>query len=411
MKVHAGTFVTLLFFFFLPVGQDRGNTVRTGLDVLLAGCRDLLEGKRIGVIANQTSVTSDGEWILDALEAVEGLEIGALFVPEHGLDLLDSSTRDSLSAGTVVDLYGKSRSPDPAVLEELDLVVYDIQDLGCRFYTYISTMILAMDACAEAGVEFLVLDRPNPLGGLAVEGPLLEPAHASFVGVLPVPIRYGLTPGELAVLANESGYLPSRGRADLRVIPMEGWRRAMYYDDTGLPWTPTSPNMPDTKSALLYPGLCLLEGTNISEGRGTDIPFRLAGAPWLPAGALIDSLSGPPAPGISLAETTFTPLGLPGRAENPKYRGETIQGLSIRIDDRESLRTVRFACRLIYEAARMKPGGFSWVGNNYIDRLVGTGELREVVDRKGDLGELFQKWEREANEFRKRSTSYYLYED
>jgi uncharacterized protein YbbC (DUF1343 family) len=391
------------------VSSSQETPVKFGLDVLLSEKRELLEGRRIGVIANHSSLTGEGEWILDALDRIEGLSIKVLFTPEHGLSMLDESTRERWKHLRIVDLYGKKRRPDRQDLAGLDALLYDMQDVGCRFYTYTSTMLLAMDAASEAGREFFVLDRPNPLGGVIVEGPVLLPEFRSFVGMLPIPIRYGLTAGELALFANGENCLPSGGRANLTVIPMQGWKRTMYYDDTGLPWVPPSSNIPKLESALLYPGLCLLEGTNLSEGRGTMIPFTLIGAPWLASGSDLGDAEIAGMPGVSLAETTYIPQSIPGMCGKPKYLGQEVRGFRIRVTDRESLRSFSLVVRLIGEVAKNRKGLFEWTRTRYIDLLAGGDELRETIEKGEDLEPLLEKWDREAQRFREENRKYFLY--
>ncbi len=391
-------------------GQGAGSEgVKTGLDVLITERPYTLEHKNIAVIANHTSITRDGEWILDGLTRVAGVHIELLLIPEHGLDLLDQATRVRWQSTRTIDLHGEKRRPDEEMLSGIDALIFDIQDLGCRFYTYISTMLLAMDAAAITGVEFIVLDRPNPLGGVIVEGPVLDPDFRSFVGMLPIPARYGLTIGELARMVNGEHYLLSGKTSRLTVIEMKNWKRSMFFDETGLPWIPPSPNMPDMESALLYPGLCLLEGTNLSEGRGTPFPFQLVGAPWLRVPELVKLLEETDLTGICLSETTFMPVPIPGKTENPKYGGEAVQGLKMRVTERDVLRPFRFAALLIDAAAGLDPEKFEWTGKLYIDRLAGTDLFRKAVDRRDDIPALLSGWDNEAAAFKKKSTLYHLY--
>jgi uncharacterized protein YbbC (DUF1343 family) len=262
------------------------GSVETGLD--RAGeYRQVFRGKRLGIITNHTAYDSQGRFVVDVLRGMAGVTVSALFSPEHGLwgkeqagENIKGQT-DPVYHLPVYSLYGQTRKPTSEMLRGIDVLVFDIQDIGARFYTYISTMSLAMEAAAENGKRFVVLDRPNLINGSCVEGNVLDAAMASFVGMHPVPVRHGMTAGELATMFNERGWLAGRVRADLVVIPMEGWRRAMWYDRTGLRFIKPSPNMPDLETAAVYPGLCLLEGTNVSEGRGTDRPFRQFGAPWI----------------------------------------------------------------------------------------------------------------------------------
>jgi len=383
--------------------------VKTGLDVLISERAEILENKHVAVIANHSSVTAEGKWILNALSDIRGLEVAMLFTPEHGLDLLDPDSRERWKNIRSVDLHTGSRRPDASQLSDLDAILYDIQDTGCRFYTYISTMLLVMDAAKEAGVEFIVLDRPNPLGGLVVEGPLLLEDFRSFVGMYPIPVRYGLTPGELARMANGEGYLPSGGQTELNIVKMKNWKRSMYYDDTGLRWTPPSPNMPDLETTILYPGMCLIEGTNLSEGRGTSTPFRLVGAPWLTGPELLEQMAQMLYTGVSLAGTTFTPVPIPGKCETPKYAGIELGGLSMRVTGRDTFKSFDFGVLLLRTVAAMKPDEFEWTGKYYIDRLAGTDELRKAINSGTDPAPLLRRWEEEARDFARKSRPYFLY--
>ena len=249
-------------------------SVRTGLDNV-GEHKDLFQGKRLGIIANHTSYDSQGKYIVDVLRAMEGVRVVALFSPEHGLRGLEEAgakvgnETDPVTGLPVYSLFGKISKPTPQMLADVDVLVFDIQDVGARFYTYLYTMSLAMEAAAENGKRFVVLDRPNPINGVQLEGPVLEPKFATFVGLYPIPVRYGLTVGELARMINGEGWLAKGVKADLTVVPLTGWRRDMWFDQTGLRFIKPSPNMPDLETAALYPGLCLLEGTNVSEGRGT----------------------------------------------------------------------------------------------------------------------------------------------
>ena len=285
--------------------------VRTGLDDA-AHLTELLGGKRVGVIANATARDAQGRFIVDVLRALPQVRVTALFAPEHGLQAQlgagDRVLDETFQGLTVYSLYGKTRQPTPAMLAEVDALVFDIQDVGARFYTYASTMTLAMAAAAECGKPFVVLDRPNPINGRTVEGNLLEPAFASFVGLWPIPVRHGLTMGELARLVAGEGWLKGPRPPDLTVVPVQGWRRSMWFDQTHLAFIRPSPNIPDPDTALVYIGLCLLEGTNVSEGRGTDRPFMQFGAPWVDGQALCTRLEALRLPGLAFEPTSFADL-------------------------------------------------------------------------------------------------------
>jgi uncharacterized protein YbbC (DUF1343 family) len=283
------------------------------------------------------------------------------------------------------------------------VLVFDIQDVGARFYTYLYTMSLAMEAAAECGRRFVVLDRPNPINGVQVEGPILEPAFATFVGLYPIPVRYGLTVGELAKMINGEGWLAKGVKADLTVVPMTGWRRDMGYDQTGLRFIKPSPNMPDLETATLYPGLCLLEGTNVSEGRGTTKPFRQLGAPWIDAGTLATRLNALNLPGLRFTPTTFTPA-------SSKHQGKLCKGVEITLTDRNSLEPFWSGVLIVNEIHRMYPDQFEWKAAHF-DRLCGTATIREAITGPKPLQPLRATWAAECKAFDQTKRKYLLYRE
>ena len=263
------------------------NTVRTGLDVLLEDYPDLLVGKTIGLVTNHTGISRDNKKNYTLLQNSSNIFLKKIFAPEHGFygeasagAKVDYDSIKNTKGPEIISLYGKTRKPSPDMLDDLDLIIYDIQDIGARFYTYISTLGIVMEAAGENDVDVMVLDRPNPIGGEIVEGAILDTSFKSFVGYYPIPVRYALTVGELSQMAINEGWLSSNPPS-LTIIKMDGWKRNMFYDDTGLPWVPPSPNIPDLETAIIYPGMCLYEATNVSEGRGTNNPFKQIGAPWM----------------------------------------------------------------------------------------------------------------------------------
>ena len=303
-----------------------------------------IEGKSVGLIANHTAVNSKLEAVADVLSKRSGIKVKAIFSPEHGF-------AGDVQAGVLVphkprvySLYGAHRSPTAEMLRGVDLLIYDIQDVGVRFYTYISTLYECMKAAAREGIPLIVLDRPNPIDGDRVEGPLLEPSLVSFVGIHPLPIRYGMTVGELARLFNHEGELG----CDLRVVPMQGWRRSRWFDETGLVWIPPSPNMPTLTTATLYAGFCLLEGTNLSEGRGTTRPFELVGAPWLDAPRLVESLNALELAGVYFRVQSFTPTF-------SKFKGQACQGVQVHVVDRDRFDPISCALHVLRRTLDQHP--------------------------------------------------------
>ncbi len=314
---------------------DNPPPVRVGLDRVADEFLDVLEGKRVALVAHAASVTADGRHAIDVLRAAE-IEVVRVLAPEHGLrghaaaGERVADGRDPATGLPVVSLYGAVRKPTPAHLSNVDALVFDLQGGGVRFYTYASTLILCLEAAAERGLEIIVLDRPNPLGGLRVEGPIAAPRDqvaASFVNRAPGPLVHGLTLGEMARFVNRS--LPRRAR--LTVVPMQGWTRSMTWTDTGRPWVPPSPNLRDPNAALAYPGVALLEATNVSEGRGTEAPFLRLGAPWLSKKTRW-ALNRLVVPGFQFESTLFIPRA-DHTAPHPKHAGETCRGLRVRVVD------------------------------------------------------------------------------
>lgn len=386
--------------------MDPKPGVKTGLQLLAdEGLREV-SGKRVGVVTNHTGVTADFTHIVDLFHRHPDLDVKVVFSPEHGFrgDAADGvhveNSIDSRTGIPVFSLYGPRLEPPRRLLEKLDLIIYDIQDVGARFYTYISTLFHVLKAAGEVGVSVLVLDRPNPITGLRVEGPTLEPRFRSFVGVWTIPVRYGLTVGELANLFNEEAGLG----AQVEVLKMRGWRREMWFDETGLPWVPPSPNMPSLSTAIVYPGTCLLEGTNISEGRGTTRPFEVVGAPWLDEYSVIEELESLPLRGFRLRPSVFTP-------RFGKYRGEPCHGFQIYVTDRDRFEPVKFGLAIVWAIRRIHPKSLRFTrsrGRYYFDLLVGSDRPRKLITENQRFEELARVCEDTAR-FKKIRERYLLY--
>ncbi len=380
--------------------------VRTGLDNIGAH-QDLFKGKRLGIIANHTSYNSEGKYVVDVFRAMPGVRVVALFSPEHGLRGLEAAgakvdnETDPVTGLPVYSLFGKISKPTPQMLADVDVLVFDIQDVGARFYTYLYTMSLAMEAAAENSKRFVVLDRPDPITGVQLEGPVLEPKFATFVGLYPIPVRYGLTVGELAKMINGEGWLAKGIKADLTVMPLTGWQRAMWFDQTGLRFIKPSPNMPDLDTAALYPGLCLLEGTNLSEGRGTPKPFRQFGAPWIDANALAAKLNSLNLAGLRFQPTSFTPT-------SSKFQNQKCHGVEILLTDRTRLEPFWTGVLIVNELYRMYGANFKW-SERHFDRLCGTAVIREAIIAQKPLQPLKAAWVAECKTFDQARRKYLLY--
>lgn len=353
-------------------------TYQSGLDVLIKDHLHFLQGKRLGIITNHSAVTVDSVHILDILPQLPGVDLRAVFTPEHGLTgMIEGGKHIHTSRHGLVpvySLYGSVRKPTPEMLQSVDVLLYDIQDVGTRFYTYISTMGLAMEAAAEQGLSFLVLDRPNPINGILVEGPVLSPTVQSFVGAYPIPIRYGMTAGELAVMIRGEQWISSADTLDLHVIQMKGWTRDLWFDECGAPWIPPSPNIPSVETAILYPGMGLFEGTNVSEGRGTSSPFQFIGAPWMDAHRVTAQLRTLHLPGVEFTPVTFTPQSNPG-SSRPKYHGELCHGVRVEIHNRTIYHSVRTAFAFFTVLHEIHPNAFTF--NHRISHLTGIHEFSQ----------------------------------
>jgi uncharacterized protein YbbC (DUF1343 family) len=401
------TKTSLILILFMMLSYCYGS-VKTGLD-RVSDYKNLFEGRRLGIIANHTAYDSDGRFIVDVFRSMPGVKISALFSPEHGLwgtvrdgEKIDSQTHPVYNL-PVYSLYGKTQKPTGDMLRNIDVLVFDIQDIGARFYTYIYTMSLAMEAAAENGKTFVVLDRPNPINGISVQGNILEPTLASFVGLYPIPVRHGMTVGELAKMFNGQGWLAGSIKAELVVIPMEGWRRRMWYDQTGLRFIKPSPNMPDLETAAVYPGLCLLEGTNVSEGRGTTMPFRQFGAPWIDSRPLAERLNALNLPAMRFEPASFMPT-------SSKYQGRECHGVRILVTDRSHLEPYSSGIKIVNEICQMYPGQFEWKAAHF-DRLCGTSKIRNAITSHSSVDVLQSKWQKELESFLKIRAGYLIYPD
>ena len=404
MKPTKTTWILILF---VMLSCCRG-AIKTGLD-RVGAYKNVFEGRRLGIIANHTAYDRDGKFIVDIFRNMTDVKVTALFSPEHGFwgtaragEKINNQT-DPVYNLPVYSLYGKTQKPTSDMLENIDVLVFDIQDIGARFYTYIYTMSLAMEAAAQNGKTFVVLDRPNPINGASVQGNILEPTLASFVGLYPIPVRHGMTAGELAKMFNGQGWLAGRVKAELIVVPMEGWRRRMWYDQTQLRFIKPSPNMPDLETAAVYPGLCLLEGTNVSEARGTTMPFRQFGAPWIDSKLLAERLNSLSLPAMRFEPVRFTPT-------SSKYQGLECHGVRILVTDRDRLEPYSSGVRIVNEICRMYPDQFEWKSAHF-DRLCGTSKIRNAITSHSSLDVLQNKWQKELESFLEIRAGYLIYPD
>jgi len=354
------------------------HQVQTGLDVLINENLEIIKGKKVGLVTNHTGVDRSGKPNYEILMQLSDVDLKTIFAPEHGFfgNVSRGQTVDDLKQDgfpVIYSLYGKTDKPTPDMFEGLDVIIYDIQDIGARFYTYISTLGLVMEAAAEADIAVIVLDRPNPLNGITIEGPVLDINYKSFVGMYPIPIRYVLTIGELAKMIIGEKWIEHV--PELTVIKMAGWKRTMYYDDTGLSWISPSPNIPDLETAILYPGMCLFEGTNVSEGRGTDHPFQYIGAPWIDSSKIIKAMEQKHLPGVVYEPISFMPISIPGKSLKPKFENETCYGIKIILLEKNIYKSVTTAAQLLKTIQELYPEKFQW--NDFIYKLWGNEMILE----------------------------------
>ncbi|OHR66160.1 hypothetical protein HMPREF3291_12160 [Bacillus sp. HMSC76G11] len=395
----------------LPAAKDvaahkekKKNKVLPGVEVLLEDQKDLLKGKKVGLITNPTGIDSKLTSIVDLLHNDPDIELTALFGPEHGVrgdaqaGSYVESYIDEKTGLPVYSLYGQTKKPTPKMLENVEVLVFDIQDVGTRYYTYIYTMAYAMEAAKENNIPIVVLDRPNPQGGLSVDGPVLEPEAASFVGLYPIPTKHGMTVGELASFFNEEFEI----EADLTVVKMKGWKRSMDYDDTGLPFVLPSPNMPTVSTTFVYPATGLVEGTNLSEGRGTTKPFELIGAPFINSTDLAAELNSLSLPGVKFRAASFTPTF-------SKHAGKLSHGVEVYVTDREEFEAIPTGLQIIKTVHDMYPNDFQFLSNNFFDKLIGNTWVRPMILDGASVTDIMNKYQKEQDEFKKIRKEYLIY--
>ncbi len=407
----------LLTICFLNAGVVTAQeiVVRTGADLLVESEFDRIAGHTVGLIVNHTALVGD-EHLINLVHASPKVTLGVIFGPEHGLrgtaedGVAVKDGVDQYTGAPVYSLYGETRRPTPAMLSGLDVLIFDIQDVGARFYTFISTMGLAMQSAAEAGIPFLVLDRPNPLSGSYASGFILEPELESFVGQYPIPIAHGLTVGELARMIQAEALLPGLDSLILDVISMENWTRSMQWPDTGLPWVPTSPNIPQFETALVYPGTCFFESTAGSEGRGTRNPFRQVGAAGADGNEIAAALNRKSLPGVFFEGVEFTPEPQSSTDREPKLNGQTIQGLEITITDRKRYQPVETGIHVFHAFYHAVPEVEDFLTRpEWLAKLSGSSKLADMFASQTPE-QIIASWQDGVSDFMEKSEPYYLYE-
>jgi uncharacterized protein YbbC (DUF1343 family) len=392
-------------------------SIVTGAEALVQSSFAALAGKRVGLVTNQTGLVG-GEHLADLLARAPAAKLAAILAPEHGFrGEIEAGAKvgDTIDARTgvpVLSLYGATRKPTPAMLRGLDALVFDIQDIGTRFYTYISTMGLAMQAAAAARIPFVVLDRPNPLGGEYVSGFVLEPALVSFVGQYPIPIVHGMTVGELARAIKGERWLDGLEGLDLVVVEMQGWRRSMRWPELQRRWVATSPNIPTFEAALVYPGMGLVGEAKVNEGRGTPTPFSLLGAPWVNGTALGDRLNGLGLAGVRFERVDFTPRSIAGVAQSPRYQDQPLGGVRVAVTDTvrfEPLETGMHVLAALFAEARAKGIAEPVANLAMFHALAGTRRLHGMLVDGRSGAEIVAAWQSEVARFRERRAPYLLY--
>ncbi|MDQ2669419.1 MAG: DUF1343 domain-containing protein [Gemmatimonadota bacterium] len=380
------------------------NTVRPGLEVLLADSAHLVRGRRVGLVTNHTGLDGAGVHGVERLRGA-GVNLVALFSPEHGFrgaaapGAAIGSVVDSATGIPIYSLYGRTVSPTDSMLQGIDVLLVDLQDVGARYYTYVSTAVKVLEAAAPRRIPVVILDRPNPIGS-AVQGTVLEPAHRTFVGMLTVPMRHGMTMGELVRYAQDD--LDIRGV--LHVVPVSGWRRTEPFDSTGLPFVPPSPNLRSVESLFHYPGTTLFEGTNLSVGRGSDAPFEQVGAPWLDTAAVLSRIRAAAPPGVSFRGVVFTPR-TPG---DGKYADTALTGIRLTVTDRDAYNPSATAVRLLSAVLSVHGEQFGWIPAHF-DRLAGTSALRDALAAGADPDSIVAGWKPALARFRERRRDYLIY--
>ena len=357
--------------------------VLNGIDVLLKKKLHFIQSRKIALVTNHSGVDKNLVPNYKRLMEVEDVELKVIFSPEHGL-FGESEAGEKINytelkeLPKVISLYGGTRKPSAEMLDGVNLIIYDIQDIGARFYTYISTLGLVMEAGAELGIPVLVLDRPNPIRGDIIEGPILDIQYQSFVGQYPIATRYGGTVGELAKKIIKNKWITSL--PELEIIKMEGWQPNAWFDQTDLPWVAPSPNIPDLKTAIIYPGMCLFEGTNVSEGRGTPNPFKWIGAPWIDGKKLSQTLNNFKLPGVVFVPKSFIPVEIPGKSENPKFKNQKCHGIEVWVTDRDQYKSIDVGVLTLFSIYNMYPNDIK-IRESGLNRLWGSSELYKKLLR------------------------------
>lgn len=402
---------------WIPGDSDGAKSaVRTGAERLFSDYLHLIRGKRVGLVTNHSAIVNERH-LADLLHEHPDVELVALFGPEHGIrGDADAGEKvehdvDAETGIPVYSLYGPTPRPTMEMLEEVDLLLFDIQDVGARFYTYTITMGRSMTSAAESGIPFLVLDRPNPLGGIQMEGLILEKEYYSGIGTYPIPVTHAMTVGELARMIQGEKWQEGLESLELHVVPMKGWSRNMLWNETGLPWIPPSPNIPTFESALIYPGSCLVEATTASEGRGTRSPFLLTGTPHTDPDQLASALNHRELPGVRFVPARFTPKGIPGMSTNPKHQDTELTGVQIVVTDPHAVRPVELGIHLLYHLYQQLPEREKerFFLKRGLEIRIGDSAARTRIQQQDPITQITD-WTSDVEQFQRKREPYLLYD-
>lgn len=405
-------FYLIIFYLFFYAAFATSQTL-TGADVLFQSDFSLLHGKSVGLITNSAATNRSNQSLVSALKRHPKVNLFALFSPEHGF-LVNQAAGDIVVDQNlfstdipVYSLYGKNRKPTKTMLKNIDVLLFDIQDIGTRFYTYTSTLALSLEAANENGIQYIVLDRPNPISALGCDGPVLDKALFSFIGMVPIPIMHGLTIGEFAQMLIGEKWINLADDSQLSVVKMEDWHHGMFYEDSEITWIPPSPNIPFLETALVYPGMGLLEATNISEGRGTISPFTIIGAPWIDNNYIVENLK---YPGILLGPLQFTPKDIVGKAINPKFEDTLCNGIKLEILNRKLFKPVEFAIHLICILRDVFPNQFE-LDSSRMEKMLGSKKLVDMVKNGECPDKIIKSYQEDLNGYKIIRNKYLLYSD
>jgi uncharacterized protein YbbC (DUF1343 family) len=409
-KFNFSLFVVVLFFLYSIANNAQ---IINGADLLFSENLNLINGKNVGVVCNHTSLLSDGTHLVDALLNQKDIKIDAIFTPEHGFKGAAKAGeaveyKNNFYKGVpIISLYGKDKKPSAEVLKDIDVLIFDIQDVGARFYTYISTLYYILETAGKNNKTVIILDRPNPIGGTYVDGPVLDEKYKSFVGIAPIPITHGMTIGELANYFIGEKLVSGLKSNSLKIIKCKNWHREIpkeFYQK----WIAPSPNINFFETAFVYPGACLLEGTNISEGRGTEFPFLQIGTPFLNSEKIIDKLNLLKVDGVELQAVTFIPKDIESMATNPKFKDYSCNGIKLKITDPYKFEPVKYGVKLLYVLIKLYGNKIKFTDESF-DRLAGQSILREQLLNKVEPEKIFASWQKELTKFEKKRNHYLIY--